>query len=133
VARVLISEVLARKAVFLARGGFPRSVHFVNPPPTEAVGRRPHRGRSGAARKGCAWGSPTEGGGFFAQWVRQICGSAPLGGVSDRARAPHTNTHTQYMLPRGFGGGPNRFSGLGVMLSSVVSGERSSLGGVRRY
>ena len=70
-----------KEAVFLAwpRGGFPRSVHFVNPPPTEAVGRRPHRGRWGAAHKGGGWGSSTEGG-FFAPWVRQACGSAPLGG-----------------------------------------------------
>ena len=80
VARVLISEVLARKAVFWPRGGFPRSVHFVNPPPTEAVGRRPHRGRWGAAHERAGWGSPTEGADFFARWVRQACGSAPLGG-----------------------------------------------------
>ena len=65
VARVLISEVLARKAVFWPRGGFPRSVHFVNPPPTEAVGRRPHRGRWGAAHKGGGWGSSTEGAVFL--------------------------------------------------------------------
>ena len=65
---------------FWPRGGFPRSVHFVNPPPTEAVGRRPHRGRWGAAHKGGGWGSPTEGADFFARWVRQACGSAPLGG-----------------------------------------------------
>ena len=37
-------------------------------------------GRWGAAHKGGGWGSSTEGAVFFARWVRQACGSAPLGG-----------------------------------------------------
>ena len=74
------AKCLQGRPSFWPRGGFPRSVHFVNPPPTEAVGRRPHRGRWGAAHKGGGWGSPTEGADFFARWVRQACGSAPLGG-----------------------------------------------------
>ena len=95
VARVLISEVLARKAVFWSRGGFPRSVHFVNPPPTEAVGRRPHRGRWGAAHKGGGWGSPTEGADFLRdgfgkhvgvlRWAGGVC-RARFGGSSATPR-----------------------------------------------
>ena len=78
VARVLISEVLARKAVFWPRGGVSEKCPFRQSAPdggggasptSGAVGRRPQRGRLKVAHRGC---------GFFARWVRQACGSAPL-------------------------------------------------------
>ena len=68
------AKCLQGRPSFWPRGGFPRSVHFVNPPPMEAVGRRPQRG------------SPTKGADFFARWVRQAHGSAPLGDGVCRAR-----------------------------------------------
>ena len=48
--------------------------------PDGGGGASPTSGAVGRRHKGGGWGSPTEGADFFARWVRQACGSAPLGG-----------------------------------------------------
>ena len=80
VARVLISEVLARKAVFLAAWRVSEKCPFRQSAPDGGGGASPTSGAVGRRHKGGGWGSPTEGADFFARWVRQACGSAPLGG-----------------------------------------------------
>ena len=72
VARVLISEVLARKAVFLAAWRVSEKCPFRQSAPDGGGGASPTSGAVGRR--------PQRGADFFARWVRQACGSAPLGG-----------------------------------------------------
>ena len=102
VARVLISEVLARKAVFLAAWRVSEKCPFRQSAPDGGGGASPTSGAVGRRHKGGGWGSPTKGADFFARWVRQACGSAPLGGwglsraICGLQRNPEANPEASY-------------------------------------